>query len=85
MKSASLLVLACLLPTVAVAQEESTSPPVRYQERTEITFDGMDLTGERLTPLIASTTERPAATFPVLFPVRTSFDAEMLGSVASME
>lgn len=75
-----------LLPTLsasALAQDdlETETREVKYKERTEIDFDGVDVTGELVKPQGVLTLDRRKADFNPLIKLRESFDTEMKQSV----
>jgi len=72
------------LATPAFAQDENlddTSREVKYKERTEIDFDGVDVTGELVKPQGQLLLDRRKADFNPLIKLRESFDTEMKQSV----
>ncbi|MCB9692803.1 MAG: hypothetical protein H6736_13415 [Alphaproteobacteria bacterium] len=77
---------ALLLPlfsTAAFAQDDldTDTREVKYKERTEIDFDGVDVTGELVKPQGTLSVERRKADFNPLIKLRESFDTEMKQSV----
>ncbi len=71
-----------LLAGPAAAQEtESEGRQVRYKERTEIDFEGVDVTGELVKPQGQLLLNRRKADFNPLIKLRTNFDEEMKQSV----
>lgn len=85
---ALLLVLA---PLAAHAQEtapevdESSGRQVRYKERTEIDFEGVELDGELVGPPISTLDERRALKFRSFIQLRTDFKPEMAQSVDNVK
>ncbi len=77
------LLLLPFLATSAFAQDEveTETREVRYKERTEIDFDGVDVTGELVKPQGALVVNRRKAEFNPLIKLRESFDTEMKQSV----
>lgn len=79
-----ILALSLLLsaPSLAFAQDEDESGrQVKYKERTEIDFDGVDVTGELVKPSGQLLSERRKATFNPLIRLRDNFNEEMKRSV----
>jgi hypothetical protein len=69
-----------LAPALAFAQSEE-APQVRYQERTEIDFEEVDVSGELLKPQGQLLLERRRASFNPLIELRTEFNDEMRDSI----
>jgi hypothetical protein len=70
------------LSSSAFAQEvDSDGRQIKYKERTEIDFEGVDVTGELVKPQGALTLERRKANFNPLIKLRTDFNEEMKQSV----
>lgn len=75
------------LPFIALpafAQDEAVeddSREVKYKERTEIDFEGVDVTGELVKPQGTLLLDRRKADFNPLIKLRESFDTEMKQSV----
>ena len=67
------------LPTFAFAQDEERT--VKYKERTEIDFEGLDVSGELVKPQGALLLDRKRASFNPLIRLRTDFNQEMAESV----
>ncbi len=67
------------IPTMALAQEEERT--VKYKERTEIDFEGLDVSGELVKPQGALLLDRKRASFNPLIRLRTDFNQEMAESV----
>ena len=72
-----LSLLAISLP--AMAQEDDRD--VRYKDRTEIDFEGVDVSGELVKPQGALLLDRKRASFNPLIKLRTDFNPEMSQSV----
>ena len=71
-----------LLSTAAFAQDEGEEDrKVTYKERTEIDFEGLDVSGELVKPQGALLLDRKKASFNPLIKLRTNFDEEMAQSV----
>ncbi len=70
------------LSSTALAQDtDSDGRQIKYKERTEIDFEGVDVTGELVKPQGALTLERRKANFNPLIKLRTDFNEEMKQSV----
>jgi len=70
------------LSSTAFAQDtDSDGRQIKYKERTEIDFEGVDVTGELVKPQGALTLERRKANFNPLIKLRTDFNEEMKQSV----
>lgn len=67
--------------TAALAQDEDEDRKVVYKERTEIDFEGLDVSGELVKPSGALLLDRKKASFNPLIKLRTNFDEEMAQSV----
>jgi hypothetical protein len=67
------------IPTMALGQEEERT--VKYKERTEIDFEGLDVSGELVKPQGALLLDRKRASFNPLIRLRTDFNQEMAESV----
>jgi len=67
------------IPTMALAQDEERT--VKYKERTEIDFEGLDVSGELVKPQGALLLDRKRASFNPLIRLRTDFNQEMAESV----
>jgi hypothetical protein len=67
------------IPTVAFGQDEERK--VKYKERTEIDFEGLDVSGELVKPQGALLLDRKKASFNPLIRLRTDFNQEMAESV----
>lgn len=70
-----------LLSTAAFAQDEDDDRKVVYKDRTEIDFEGLDVSGELVKPQGALLLDRKKASFNPLIKLRTNFDEEMAQSV----
>ena len=79
----SIPLLALLLSPVALAQEveEPETQKVKYKDRTELDFDGLELSASADRPGMALVVAPPQGTFNPLIKLRTSFSAEMKQSV----
>ena len=70
------------LSSTALAQEvDSEGRQIKYKERTEINFEGVDVTGELVKPQGALTIDRRKANFNPLIKLRYDFNEEMKQSV----
>jgi hypothetical protein len=68
------------VPALAFAQDEDERT-VKYKERTEIDFEGLDVSGELVKPQGALLLDRKRASFNPLIRLRTDFNQEMAESV----
>jgi hypothetical protein len=74
--------LAGALSGVALAQdEEADGRKVTYKQKTEIDFEGLDVSGELVKPNSALVLDRKKASFNPLIKLRTDFNAEMEQSI----
>lgn len=75
--------LATVVAVPAFAQEESTDDgqKIKYKERTEIDFEGVDVTGELVKPQGSLLLDRRKANFNPLIKLREDWDLEMKQSV----
>ena len=71
------------LVSLSLAQE--TGREVKYKQRTEIDFEGLDVTGELVKPQGALLMDRPSATFNPLIRLRKDFNPEMTSSVSEIK
>ena len=79
-----LLVLSLLsLSSTALAQDDDRN--VRYKDRTEIDFEGVDVSGELVKPQGALLLDRKRASFNPLIKLRTDFNPEMSQSVNNVK
>ena len=78
-----LLALAATFATPAFAQEETDEEgrQIKYKERTEIDFEGVDVTGELVKPQGQLLLDRRKANFNPLIKLRQDFNDEMKQSV----
>lgn len=80
----SIAALAAFAGSPAFAQddvEEESGRRIKYKERTEIDFEGVDVTGELVKPSGALLLDRKKADFNPLIRLRENFDQEMKQSV----
>lgn len=68
-----------LITSLAFAQDEDRD--IKYRERTEIDFEGVDVTGELVKPQGALLLDRKRASFNPLIKLRTDFNPEISTSV----
>jgi len=68
------------LPSLAFGQDDEERT-VKYKERTEIDFEGLDVSGELVKPQGALLLDRKRASFNPLIRLRTDFNQEMAESV----
>jgi hypothetical protein len=74
--------LATSLSTAAFAQEtDDSGRQIKYKERTEIDFEGVDVTGELVKPQGQLLLDRRKANFNPLIKLRQDFNDEMKQSV----
>jgi hypothetical protein len=66
---------------MSTAYAEDSQPLIKYQERTEIDFESVDVNGEMVKPEGILTTERTTAIFNPLIKLRYDFNSEMSQSV----
>ena len=71
------------LTSISYAQEAEAEPEreIRYKERTEIDFEGVDIIGELVKPSGKLLLDRKKAKFNPLIRMRSNFDEEMKDSV----
>jgi len=74
-----------LLLNLTIAQAQESDEKVRYQKKTEIDFEGLDITGEMIKPTGALIQSRERANFNPLIKIRTDFNPEMSQSVNSIK
>lgn len=68
-----------LLTSLAIAQENGQE--VRYKEKTEIDFEGLEVEGQLVKPQGALLLDRKRASFNPLIKLRSDFNPEMTQSV----
>jgi hypothetical protein len=77
-----LLAFAAASPVAAFAQDEDgEGRQVRYKEKTEIDFEGVDVSGELVKPSGSLLVDRKKAQFNPLIQLRTDFNPEMKESI----
>tara|TARA_R110002110_G_scaffold73084_5_gene194120 strand:+ start:175 stop:405 length:231 start_codon:yes stop_codon:yes gene_type:complete len=72
-----------LIVNLAFAQDEDRS--VTYRKRTEIDFEGVDISGELVKPQGALLLDRKRASFNPLIKLRTDFNPEISASVTEIK
>ena len=73
--------LLLLFSGIAYADDAQEEPKVIYQERTEIDFEGVEVSGELVRPQGALILDRKRAKFNPMIKLRTDFDDEIDKSV----
>lgn len=77
-----LLAITALFATSSAAfAQDDEEREVKYSERTEIDFEGLDVNGELVKPQGALLLDRKRASFNPLIRLRTDFNQEMAESV----
>lgn len=77
-----ILAASLLFAAPAAAQEaDEEGRQIKYKERTEIDFEGVDVTGELVKPQGSLLIDRRKATFNPLIRLRENFNEEMKRSV----
>lgn len=71
------------LVSLALAQDEDRD--VKYKSRTEIDFEGVDVTGQLVKPQGALLLDRKRASFNPLVKLRTDFNPEISLSVTEIK
>lgn len=77
--------IVALLSTASAQDLEPREELVRYAEKTEITFDELDVEGKVQGPSGELVNARPKLVTPPLFRVRTDFQPEMVASVDTVK
>lgn len=72
-----------LIMNLAIAQDEDRT--VTYRKKTEIDFEGVDISGELVKPQGALLLDRKRASFNPLIKLRTDFNPEMSSSVSEIK
>ena len=72
-----------LITSLAFAQDEDRS--VVYRKKTEIDFEGVDVSGELVKPQGALLLDRKRASFNPLIKLRTDFNPEVSSSVSEIK
>ena len=80
----TLIVIVLLTMSLPVlAQDDDRN--VRYKDRTEIDFEGVDVSGELVKPQGALLLDRKRANFNPLIKLRTDFNPEMSQSINNVK
>ncbi|MDX1746189.1 MAG: hypothetical protein R3324_09655 [Halobacteriales archaeon] len=79
----TLIVLTALgfVASPALAQDDDGERQVKYKERTEIDFEGVDVSGELVKPQGSLVLDRRKANFNPLIQLREHFNDEMKESI----
>lgn len=87
MRSIALMLLVLPLATLATAQDEEaqSNRRVKYAERTEIDFTGIEVTAGWNKPEGELVVDRIALEFPPMIDLRADFTAEMQGSLDAVK
>ena len=72
-----------LILNLAFAQDEDRT--VTYKKKTEIDFEGVDISGELVKPQGALLLDRKRASFNPLIKLRSDFNPEMSSSVSEIK
>ena len=72
-----------LIMNLAIAQDEDRT--VTYRKKTEIDFEGVDISGELVKPQGALLLDRKRASFNPLIKLRADFNPEMSASVTEIK
>ena len=72
-----------LIMNLALAQDEGRN--VTYKKKTEIDFEGVDISGELVKPQGALLLDRKRASFNPLIKLRADFNPEMSASIAEIK
>jgi len=72
-----------MITSLAIAQD--TDRQIRYKNKTEIDFEGVDVSGHLVKPQGALLLDRKRATFNPLIKLRTDFNQEMSDSVSEIK
>lgn len=75
------LALGAVAATSAFAQDGDGDRQVKYKERTEIDFEGVDVSGELVKPSGSLLVDRKKAQFNPMIQLRTDFNPEMRESI----
>lgn len=74
-----------LMFLMSLAYGQDDDRDVRYRERTEIDFEGVDVTGQLVKPQGALLLDRKRASFNPLIKLRTDFNPEISNSVTEVK
>jgi hypothetical protein len=80
-KTLTLIAALGAVATPALAQDEEEGRQIKYKERTEIDFEGVDVNGELVKPNGALVLDRRKANFNPLIQLRAHFNDEMKESI----
>lgn len=72
-----------MITTLVFAQDQDRE--VRYKDKTEIDFEGVDVEGQLVKPQGALLLDRKRASFNPLIKLRTDFNPEMSASVSEIK
>ena len=72
-----------LITNLTFAQDQDRT--ITYKKRTEIDFEGVDISGELVKPQGALLLDRKRATFNPLIKLRADFNPEMSASVTEIK
>lgn len=78
---ALLLIPALSVPAFAQDSTDDSGRVIKYKARTEIDFEGVDVTGELVKPQGTLLLDRKKANFNPLIRLREDFNAEMKASI----
>ncbi len=78
------LILALFFPFSANGQERGDNDRIVYKQRTEITFDGVDIHGELVKPAGTLLLDRRAASFNPLIKLREYWYLEIKESISAV-
>lgn len=74
-----------LMFLMSLAFGQDNDRDVRYKDRTEIDFEGVDVTGQLVKPQGALLLDRKRASFNPLVKLRTDFNPEISSSVTEIK
>ncbi len=80
-----LLALALLVSAPGLAQDADDDRQIKYKARTEIDFEGVDVSGDLVKPQGQLLLDRRKANFNPLIQLRENFNPEMEQSVDEVE
>lgn len=72
-----------LIMSLSIAQDNDRQ--IRYKDKTEIDFEGVDVTGQLVKPQGALLLDRKRASFNPLIKLRIDFNQEMSDSVTEIK
>ena len=72
-----------MITSLAIAQDDDRQ--IRYKNKTEIDFEGVDVTGSLVKPQGALLLDRKRASFNPLIKLRTDFNQEMSDSISEIK